>query len=375
MYRDLTTRACPASPSDCSPAVFPNSRREDSTLDSFWNAWGQPVLGLIEIGLLLAAVYLTIAQFRRSRASSYIERFNSRDMMESRVSVDRWLRENETSADRLAALEDDPRLATEVRQFANLFQELGAAYQLRVAHRKTVRRLFDALVVMYWERLRFWIREYRARADPTLYARFEYLYEELRSDKKRSASTADYVIAYGSLMEPTSLGAALGRVVAEDELIPATLASHERGWTVADRVTLSEAEAPTLAAFLDLVPSPDAETRVLMFRARAGDVTRLRRREKHYDLIDVTPSVRLASRAPLHAGARALVFLGRAEHRIDASAENVVILRGYLDRVIRAARTAAIDCEREIEASAAASGLPIVEGEYAFVDPGQAALV
>ena len=91
------------------------------------NTWIEHLLGLTEIALLLAAVVLTITQFTRSRASSYIERFNASDAIESRVVVDLWLKEHQSTKARLLALEQDPALRTHVRRFANLFQELGAA--------------------------------------------------------------------------------------------------------------------------------------------------------------------------------------------------------------------------------------------------------
>jgi len=156
-------------------------------LSTDWSVWVTPLLSLAEIGLLFAAVWLTIYQFSRSRASSYIERFNSNDAMASRIAVDRWLEEHGTVKSRLDALEQDPTLRTHVRRFSNLFQELGAAYEFRIAHRETVRVLFDALVVAYWERLHFWVLHYRAHADQTLYSRFEYLYGELKAGEKPQA--------------------------------------------------------------------------------------------------------------------------------------------------------------------------------------------
>jgi hypothetical protein len=199
------------------------------------SGWIAAVAGLLELGLLLGAVYLTAYQFRRTRSSAYIERFNSRDMLESRVAVDRWLREHQTTSARLEALENDPHLLTQVRQFANLFQELGAAYQFRVVHRKTVGILFDALVVMYWEQLRFWIYDYRARLSPTLYARFEHLYREMHRQLRSSERNVEYVVGYGSLMDPASVSAALGRAVSPDELIPVTLNGFKR--SLVDRGT------------------------------------------------------------------------------------------------------------------------------------------
>jgi hypothetical protein len=292
------------------------------------NLWIDPILGLAEVALLLVAVYLTIAQFTRSRASSYIERFNSSDAMESRVAVDRWLKEHGTTKARLEALDEDPALRTHLRRFANLFQELGAAYQFGVAHRKTVRVLFDALVVMYWEQLRFWVHDYRAQADPTLYARFEYLYREIKARQPRARNKTDYVVAYGSLMDPVSLGAGLGRAASDGELIPISLHGWARRWSIGELVRLGSDSKPMVAAFLDVEPR-----------------------------------------------AAVWCFVGKDEHRVDRTDGDAVILQSYLDRVAAAARRIDPSVEADVRTSAAHAGLEFAEGPYEFVDADQAALV
>ena len=340
-----------------------------------WEVWLGPVLGLVEIGLLFAAVYLTIAQFTRSRASSYIERFNSAEALDSRVAVDRWLQEHQTSKARLEALEADPRLRTHLRQFANLFQELGAAYQFRVAHRKTVRVLFDALVVMYWEALLFWIEDYRAQADPTLYARFEYLYEELREREKVDARRVDYVVAYGSLMDPTSAEAGIGRRVTNAELIPASVVGWGRRWSAEEQVVLQESGERVSAAFLDLVPTEDTDSTVVLLRVTPKELERLAYREKSYDLKDLRDDVLLTGDRHLGPAAAAWCFVSRAPGGSRGKEASGPILGDYLERVERAAAQIDPALAEEIRDGAVATGLDVAPGAYTFVDARQASLV
>lgn len=340
-----------------------------------WTQWGLLVLGFAEVLLLLTAVYLTISQFRRTRASSYIERFNSSDAVASRVAVDGWLRAHHTARERLEALESDPELHTHVRRFANLFQELGAAYQFRVAHRRTVRVLFDALVVMYWGKLRFWINDYRAQADPTLYSRFEYLYSEMISRKRRERTGAEYLLAYGSLMDPASVSAALGREVEAADSIPVTLVGWERSWSLGERVRLGQGSTPVIAAFLDVEPAAGGEVSAVMVRITPRELKRLVVREKNYEPRDVRADVRLTGDRPVGLGAAVWCFVGRPEHRIRPAVDDAVLLRSYLDRVARGSRLVDPAIEPRLQASAAASGFPIVDGGYEFLDVKQAALV
>jgi cation transport regulator ChaC len=339
------------------------------------SGWIQAIASLLEFALLLGAVYLTIYQFRRTRASAYIERFNSRDVLESRVAVDGWLRQHDTASARLEALERDPHLLTQVRQFANLFQELGAAYQFRVAHRRTVCVLFDALVVMYWEALRFWVYDYRARLSPTLYARFEYLYRELQPKLRSSEPRVEYVVGYGSLMDPASVGAALGRGVAPDELIPITLLGFTRSWSIGEQVRLASNQHTTTAAFLDVTPEAGSSVRAVMFRVGESEMQRLVLRERNYTKHDVTRAVRLLGGHTLHANAVAWCFLGKESQRLAPAAENVVILEGYLARVTAAAARLDPSVAEVIGNAARASGFRLESGTYRFTDAVQATLV
>lgn len=325
--------------------------------------------------LLLAAVYLTISQFTRSRASSYIERFNSSDAIESRIAVDKWLGDHSTSKARLEALANDPGLRTHLRRFANLFQELGAAYEFGVAHRKTVRVLFDALVVMYWESLRFWVEDYRAQADASLYARFESLYNEIKARERKSRASAEYVVAYGSLMDPESLGAALGRSVAGSELIPIDVLGWARRWSIGERVRVGDGEESVVAAFLDVAPDPDASMSAAMVRVSPGEMKRLIRREKNYRPHDLGSNVRLTGDRSMDSGAVAWCFVGHPPHRVGPSDEGVVVLEGYVERVRAAARRLDPGMEAAVVESIPASGFDRVAGPYEFVDEEQASLV
>jgi cation transport regulator ChaC len=329
----------------------------------------------MEVALLFVAVYLTISQFTRSRASSYIERFNSSDALESRIAVDRWLGDHDTHRARLQALHADPELYTHLRRFGNLFQELGAAYQFRVAHRKTVRVLFDTLVTMYWENLQFWIHDYRAQADPTLYARFEYLYSEIRSRKRSERTRAEYVVAYGSLMDRASASAALGRKVNAADLIPISIVGWKRRWSIGEEVRVGSEQTRRVAVFLDVQQAPGCEESAAMIRVTPGELERLSVREKNYEARDVQSDVRLTGGRKVGPDTSVWCFVGRDEHRVGHTSGEAVLLNEYLRKVVQASRDVDPDIEPSLRDSAVASGFPIVETSYEFVDAKQAALV
>ncbi len=339
------------------------------------DSWINMLFGLVQVALLLAGIYLTVSQFRRVRASSYIERFNSRDMQESRADVDRWLRDHPDPLSRLQALEADPALAASVKRFANLFQELGAAYQFRVAHRATVRTVFDSLVVMYWERLRFWVAHYRATTNPTLYARFEFLHREMLRRARSGRAETVYVVAYGSLLDPASASRAIGRPVSRDDLIPVEVHGFRRVWNLGEEVTLRESGARCMAAFLNVVPEEGSRVRAAMLAVTPAELDRLRRRERHYDVLEVTDATRLTGGSPVHSGGRVLLFRGMPEHLVDPADPEVRVLTRYAARVENAAQALAPAMATEIRESLVEVTMPREDGDYRFVDPGQAQLV
>lgn len=336
--------------------------------DTSW----QLVLGLLEIVTLVLAVWVTIWQFTRTRASSYIERFNSKDMLECRTEVDKWLREHATNSARLEALEKDGDLSVQLKQFANLFQELGAAYEFRVADRRTVEVLFDTLVIMYWERLRFWVYHYRASQDPSLYARFEGLYRDVQS-RRGVRQGFGCLVAYGSLMEPESAGSGLGRFVHPEEFTPVTLSGYRRTWSIGERVRFEDGREGT-AIFLDITPEPAADMLALMLPVTKREMKKLLRREKNYRRIDVTGHVRLSNGRELAGRITAFTFVGEERHRV-VPGDHAVILGAYVDKVAEAARAIDDDLAENIRESADEAGFRQVSGDYSFVDPSQASLV
>jgi len=244
-----------------------------------------------------------------------------------------------------------------------------------VAHRKTVRVLFDALVIVYWEALRFWIRDYRVRTDPTLYARFEYLYDEIKSRERRAATKTDYVVTYGSLMDAQSLAAGLRREVTEDELIPVTLKGWTRRWSIGETVRVGPDSSPIVAAFLDAGREEGAHLVAAIVRVNPNELRRLGTREKNYQMVDVTADALLVGERPVESQAVVWCFVGAEAHRVTPESEGVVILESYLARVSAAAERLAPDAAANVRSSAAGSGFETLAGEYRFVDPDQAALV
>lgn len=333
-----------------------------------WRVVG-PWMPSFERLMLVLAAWLTWDQFRRNKAAGFIQRFNSREIHEIRARIDLWLRTHPDATARLRALDRDPALNAEVRMLLNLFQEIGVAYFHGIVHRKEIRDYFDVLVPHYWETLGFVIQRARVQQNYSLYRRFERLHQELARLRKDDPTVITYVFAYGSLLDPESAGRTLGAAPALAAYVPARLRGWRRAWTVADRVRLDDDGREVSAVFLDLEADVASVTPGALLRVDAAGLQALEKRERHYDVVDVTAAIEVVENAPLsprgRAHARIVTFVGRVEHRPGPEA---VALDRYVTLVEDAARLHGATFEREfLDTLPGVAPRERVAGRYRFV--------
>lgn len=137
---------------------------------------------LLALSLLATVVIsaLTLRQttrhFEIERTSSFVARFNGKEMVELREHVDRWIETKEAPAslyerslvvdsaglpveDAKAPIEDIARLRT----MANYFQELGTALEIGSLDEEYVHELLGAVCIRYADSLEAFIEETRRR--------------------------------------------------------------------------------------------------------------------------------------------------------------------------------------------------------------------
>lgn len=141
----------------------------------------QLVLISAQFIFLVIGYKLASRHFRMSKASSFLERFLSKEMIEYRNTVDELFSRNDLKF-ALEHLKDPENLddLNHVRAFANFFQELGIAYRRKLVDKDYVKDVFDHLTCKYWNLLIGWINDYR-NIDPSLYRKWEDLRDELRN--------------------------------------------------------------------------------------------------------------------------------------------------------------------------------------------------
>lgn len=135
-----------------------------------------------QFAFLIVGYKLATKQFRMSKASHFLERFMSKDMIEARNTVDRLFEGNDLKST-LEYLNEKKSLKdlNQIRMFANFFQELSIAYRNRLVDKKYIIDVFDVLTCKYWTLLTGWISDYRSKSDNSLYSGWEDFRDELRS--------------------------------------------------------------------------------------------------------------------------------------------------------------------------------------------------
>jgi hypothetical protein len=119
---------------------------------------------------------LAIRQFRMAKASQYLERFMSKEMMDARTVVDQFC--GKDIHDMIGSLRADNcrEELGQIRMFANFFQELGIAFRKGLVDRRYTEEIFDFLVKSYWKKLYGWVQDYRKlQGDKSLYSKWEDL--------------------------------------------------------------------------------------------------------------------------------------------------------------------------------------------------------
>lgn len=131
-------------------------------------------------------IHIANRQFNMSTTSNYIERYNSQNMLQSRIMIETFVKslENMNNEDRdnriKEVLTSDEKenieLEMNIRHLLNLMTELGVAKRAGVINREVL-FTFNAIIPKYWNMLSDYIAMDRELEKPReIYTSFEYLY-------------------------------------------------------------------------------------------------------------------------------------------------------------------------------------------------------
>ena len=325
----------------------------------------------------------TSQHFRHSRSASYIERFNSEEYFTARMAVDRLAAVDPTFESIIKAevgreKEELERARLHVLMFANIFQEIGAAYRFKLLDRRYTWSVFGFLAQYYWQRLSPFILRLRAiRSRPELYRDFERLalemarldgklarYQDKKFGFRPRKEGALFVFAYGSLMSPDSARKSVELSLDCKAFERARLYGYERGWFSFAAVRLGE--GPTALsgtmAFLALRKCHEAFCNGVLIPVSKQDLAKLDVRERGYQRVDVTPFV--------FPSTNGQVFTYIVDQQ-DEAAANVIVSSEYVSLVEAAAKAYGEDFLAEYQETTKELVLRTTSERYSFSDPGQ----
>ncbi len=341
---------------------------------------------LLEIIVLATALIVTIFvswrvavqtrnHFQLEHSRSFIERFNSAEMVSLRRLVDEWIGSGETPealAIRVSAGDDGGKTTSAaLRTFVNFFQELGVAYRHKAVKRSYTWDVFGALVSRYWRDLGTYISATRRRhGRPTLHSDFEELAAEMvRLDARRgikgrgTASSEDpptWIFGYGSLLNPNSIEQTMSEPFDRSRLELAWLNGYRRDWMVWDEVEF-EYDPPRQVplAYLALTPDPGARCNGVLFPVSFAELEAFDSRERNYRRVDVTGNLEASVKGAVYT------YVGRAEY--GEFPDGIRISQRYANILEEALSMWGQEFREDYDASTGDTSIELIQGEYHFV--------
>jgi dephospho-CoA kinase len=176
-----------------------------------------------------------------------------------------------------------------------------------------------------------------------------------------------YIFGYGSLMSPASVGRTLKRDVTLNDLIPVMVQGYRRLWSLKERVFSIALQEEISVAFLDIEPVPGAMVNGTLVQINQEEFDYLKIREKNYKCIDITQTTSFEEE-----DCQIYTFIANEEHKIhDADSQGIYIMRRYVNLVESACKQFGNDFVETYKTTTLPTSLPILDGDYHFVDPEQ----
>ncbi len=176
-----------------------------------------------------------------------------------------------------------------------------------------------------------------------------------------------YIFGYGSLINLPSVSNALKRTLNKSDLLPVVLDGYVRSWRGKETLLFETLGRTATGAFLDLKSEAKSYVNGVLVTVNEKELEQLKLREKNYDCIEVTDSIRgAASAGPV------FTFVAKSDHLVREIDSDIYIPQLYIDMVIEGCRAMGEEFLREYEKTTEPLSLAVLDGPYSFIDEAQA---
>lgn len=168
------------------------------------------------------------------------------------------------------------------------------------------------------------------------------------------------VFGYGSLINLVSASTTLHRNLEQKDIIQMSLNGYERIWNYASEVYSEKLNKNVTAVYLNIVKQDGKHINGIAFEINQEELNYLIKRERYYDLVDVSNSV------DKKVDAKVYVFVCTDSAHIAKTGDNVFVMQRYIDIVENGCKLLGQEFYKDYLETTQPIPFEIVTGDYKF---------
>jgi hypothetical protein len=174
------------------------------------------------------------------------------------------------------------------------------------------------------------------------------------------------LFGYGSLINLESASRTLKRKVEKQDVYVAALHNYSRDWSIADDVYAMELFRKVKGIFLNIVPKEASHLNGIICAVTENELSMMKVREKNYDCIDVTNLI--VCKNISFTNHRVVTFVGKVENIVSSHENDCYVFDQYVKKVMKGVDDFGKVFYQEFIRTTTPHLLPILQGDYQFVD-------
>lgn len=174
------------------------------------------------------------------------------------------------------------------------------------------------------------------------------------------------LFGYGSLINLESASRTLKRKLEKQDVYVATLQNYIRDWNITDDVYTVELSRKVKGVFLNIVPLEASHLNGILSAVTDDELSMMKVREKNYHCVDVTGLI-ACKNAPF-TNHRVVTFVGKPENIVSSNEADCYVFDQYVKKVMKGVDDFGEAFTHEFNQTTKPHSLPILQGDYQFVD-------